>query len=141
MEPPLVNWIVAKILYEAFPLLNRYRIRLTSDFALMGQALATAEGVGKGLDLEFNILPLIRPYIKKLMLKRMGLKGRLKVLRGLLEDLGDLFTHLPGGLRQMLAKTKRGELVVKNPAAELRRIITLKVAAPNAYYRADTYDM
>ena len=103
----------AKILDEVFPLLNRHRIRLPSDFALVGQALATAEGAGKGLDSEFNILPLIRPYIKKLMLKRMGLKRRLKVLRGLWEDLSDLFTHLPGDLRQMLAKTKRGELVVK----------------------------
>jgi ubiquinone biosynthesis protein len=104
---------MAKILDEVFPLLNRHRIRLLWDFALIGQALATAEDAGKGLDSEFNILPLIRSYIKKLMLKRMGLKRRLKVLRGLWEDLSDLFTHLPGDLRQMLAKTKRGELIVK----------------------------
>ena len=89
----------------------------------MGRALVTAEGVGRELDPEFDILPLAKPYIKKLMLKRIGLRQGLKALRGLWEDLSDLFSNLPGDIKQILAKTKRGELVVKFEHRGLERLI------------------
>ncbi len=120
---PLGQLDMGKIFNEIFPLLAKYRIKVPSDFTLMGKALVTAEGVGRELDPEFDILPLAKPYIKKLMLKRIGLRQGLKALRGLWEDLSDLFSNLPGDIKQILAKTKRGELVVKFEHRGLERLI------------------
>ncbi len=120
---PLSQLDMKNIFNEIFPLLSKYRLRIPSDFALMGRALVTAEGVGRGLDPEFDILPLAKPYVKKLMLKRIGLRRGLRALQDLWEDLSDLFTHLPGDIEQILAKTKRGELVVKFEHQGLEHLI------------------
>ena len=121
MGIPLSQLDMKDIFNEIFPLLSKYRLRVPSDFALMGRALVTAEGVGRELDPDFDILPLAKPYLKKLMLKRIG--RWLRALQDLWEDLNDLFTHLPGDIEQILTKTKKGELVVKFEHRGLEHLI------------------
>lgn len=120
---PLGQLDMGKIFNEIFPLLAKYRIKVPSDFTLMNRALVTAEGVGRGLDPEFDIVPLAKSYIRKLMLKRLGLRRSLRTLRELWEDLNDLLANLPGDIKQILAKTKRGELVVKFEHRGLEHLI------------------
>jgi len=120
---PLGQLDMGKIFNEIFPLLAKYRIKVPSDFTLMNRALVTAEGVGRGLDPEFDIVPLAKPYIRKLMLKRLSLRRSLRTLRELWEDLNDLLVNLPGDIKQILAKTKRGELVVKFEHRGLEHLI------------------
>lgn len=93
-------------------MVNKYNIRMPSDYFLLSKCLVTIEGVGHRLDPHLNIIDELTPHINQTiqaelhplnLLKRMGASAR---------DLISLLENLPRDLRDIVGKVKRGELKV-----------------------------
>ena len=107
---PLYQLEIEKLLSDLIDVLRRHRIGLLTDVVLMAKALATVEGVGRKLDPEFNLITLVEPYVQQLMLQPFLPKKQLKELKQTIEDTGALLKVLPGELRYILRRIKKGKI-------------------------------
>ncbi len=114
---------VEHLLNEAISLVSRYRIRIPRNLILMGKSLAVIEGVGVGLDPDFQIIPVAEPFMRKFALKRMGPKGLIREAARRIDDYRDLLVTLPESVKSILSKVRRGELSVNFQHRGLDRLI------------------
>jgi len=109
---PLKEMELGPILTELFKIINKHRITLPLDFALLGKALVTMEGIGKQLDPDFNVLEIAEPFAMRLVRRRLDPKRvarqALRDGRGFLETLG----RIPPAFERALSSLNRGELEI-----------------------------
>ncbi|MBN1465972.1 ubiquinone biosynthesis protein UbiB [candidate division KSB1 bacterium] len=109
-QVPLAQLNIAKIVRELTDIVRKYRIRLPSDLTLMGKALVTEESVGRMLDPDLNLIAVAKPYVEKLLVRRLDPRRHLRDLALTLDDFGRLVKILPAEFRAIIAKVKKGEL-------------------------------
>jgi len=109
---PLKEIDLGPIVSELFSIINKHHIRLPLDFALLGKALVTMEGIGKQLDPDFNAIEIARPFAVRLVRRRLDPKRvarqALKDGREYLETLG----RIPPALERAISSLNRGELEI-----------------------------
>jgi ubiquinone biosynthesis protein len=102
-------------LKEAFEdflsLLRRYRIKLRTEFLLLGKALGTYEDVGRTLDPGFNIMEEAEPYVRKLLRRKYSIFPLLK--GGNLMDSWARLSSIPGDLASIVSQAKEGQLKIE----------------------------
>jgi ubiquinone biosynthesis protein len=92
--------------------IRRYRIKIPTEFMLLGKALGTYEDVGRALDPGFNIMEEARPFVKRLMIRKHSLGS----LLGGGRNLGEMISHLsamPADLAHLVALAKDGRLKIE----------------------------
>ena len=92
--------------------LNEHRLRIRSDFALLGRALLALEGLGKELDPDFNITSEAGPLINELLKERWSLKSVSQTLRSQGLDFFDLIHDFPSRLQALFRKVDKGDLTI-----------------------------
>ena len=107
---PLNQLKIEKLFGNLIEILRRHRIKVLTDIVLMTKALATIESVGISLDPDFNLMTLVEPYARKLMIQPVLPKKQLKELKQFAEETEDLIKVLPGELKYILRKVKKGRL-------------------------------
>lgn len=107
---PLHQISVEKLFNDLIEILRRHQIPLLSDLVLMTKALATIESVGLSLDPNFNMMTLVEPYASRLMAQPLHPKKRLKTLQQIAAETEELVKILPGDLRYILGKIKKGRM-------------------------------
>jgi len=107
---PLARLELTQLLDELMALVREHRLRLPSSLVMMGKALVIAEGVGKALDPEMELLPLAEPYIRRLAFRRTALRHELNAWTSALEEAGHLLQELPREIRSLARRVGRGEL-------------------------------
>jgi ubiquinone biosynthesis protein len=100
---------VETLVGEAVGLVSAYRIRLPRNLILMGKSLAVVESVGLGLDPEFDIIPVARPFFRRFVRRQASPKRMLRNAAHRLDDYRDLASTLPDALRQILNKVQKDE--------------------------------
>ena len=68
---PLSHIQAGKIIEDLSRIIRIYRVSLPADFALTLKVILTAEGLGRELDPEYNIIEATRPFIKDYMRERL----------------------------------------------------------------------
>ncbi|MGQ9477343.1 MAG: ABC1 kinase family protein [Candidatus Bipolaricaulia bacterium] len=107
---PLYRLELGRLLDELMALVREYRLRLPTNLVMMGKALVIAEGVGRALDPEIELLALARPYLERLAIRRGGFQRALQGWGDTLAEGRELLQEFPAGLRAIMGKLRRGEL-------------------------------
>jgi ubiquinone biosynthesis protein len=103
---------VGELIYALMGLLKDHRLRLRSDFALLGRALLSLEGMGKQLFPDFNTVEEARPLLAELVKERWSLKHISESLQSQAWDLYDLLQDLPARLKAFVWKVDKGDLTL-----------------------------
>jgi ubiquinone biosynthesis protein len=81
--------------------------------AILTRSLTIIEGVGCGLYPQFNILEIMEPYARKLMIRKSDPARIVRDLAKTVDETVTLFKVLPSDLREILAKIRHNEIAIK----------------------------
>lgn len=113
-----------EVLQEGYELIHRYGLRVQPNWMLLGRAMGTYEEVGRMLDPDFDLLPMARPYVQRLIQRRFGLRRGLRELVGVADSIRKLVQTLPSDLERVFGKAAKGELGIELRHRGLERLIS-----------------
>jgi ubiquinone biosynthesis protein len=121
---PLAELDLGKLFFELTEIIRKYDIYIPSDFVLMVKTLATMESFGRTIYPEFDIISLIKPYVSKLLVKRLDPSANIKDFTDTAEEVNYFLRNLPTELRFILKKLRTGNLKIKLDAERLDYIVS-----------------
>ena len=120
------NGVIEDLLY----LMQKYNVRLPNELVLMARGLSMVENIGQHLDPEIDVVALLRPIAKKLMIQRYNPKRIAHDAR----NSFFFFEHVAKSLPRLASKTfykiDEGELAVHiqvDQISELTNQISLAI--------------
>ena len=112
-QVPLSQLDVGKIINELTEIIRKHHIMLPTDLTLMAKAMVTEEGVGRSLYPDFDMITMAKPYVEKIMVRKLDPRRHLKEFASTLDDFNRLIKILPVEIRAIVTKIKKGELNIK----------------------------
>jgi predicted unusual protein kinase regulating ubiquinone biosynthesis (AarF/ABC1/UbiB family) len=103
---------VSTNLTQLFSLLRRNQIQLPSNTFLLLKTIVMAQSLGRGLDPEFNIVPMLESCVIQIIKKRYSVTTALRQLPAAAAELATLVGGLPQRLDRMMKTAERGEIHV-----------------------------
>ena len=110
-------------LEQLMSILRRNQIQLPANTFMLLKTLIMAQGLGKALDPDFNILPMLQSSIQGLIKRRYSVEAAVQRLPMMAVEIGSLAAGLPQRLDRMLSATERGELQFRVDASGVERHI------------------
>lgn len=101
---------VARGLERATQILQRANMVLSPRFSLLIKALATIEMVGRSLDPDLDMVPIIQPYVERLIRKRYAPRQILRDLQHNARVALRLGHQVPRDISQLLQQLRQGKL-------------------------------
>jgi ubiquinone biosynthesis protein len=92
--------------------LRRHQIQLPSNTFLLLKTIVMAQSLGRGLDPEFNIAPMLESYVIAIIKKKYSLSAAFRRMPAAAAELASLVGGLPQRLDRMMKTAERGELHV-----------------------------
>ncbi|BAZ32701.1 ABC-1 domain-containing protein [Cylindrospermum sp. NIES-4074] len=125
MDKPFENQSVAAISDDLYELAYNQPFRFPATFTFVMRAFSTLEGVGKGLDPEFNFMEVAQPYAMQLMTNTNGSEGNsfLNELSRQAVQVSSTALGLPRRLEDTLEKLERGDMRVRVRSIETERLL------------------
>jgi ubiquinone biosynthesis protein len=99
-------------LTEMVAIIHRYRIHLPPQVGMLIKTLITLEGTAKLLHPGFSLMEVMRPYHRRMLLRRLSPRRHAKKLRRLIFDIEQLIQVLPGRIGDILAQIQTGRFDV-----------------------------
>jgi len=115
---------VGQFLVDLVTMVANNRIKLPTDLYLLSKAMVMIEGVGVELDPDFDMVKLIRPYVRKLVIRRRSPGTVFKELKKFFEILYDWSLSFPKDIKTVFDKLKKGTLKVEFEHRGLENLIT-----------------
>jgi ubiquinone biosynthesis protein len=110
---PLKKLEIAQMLQSILEILTKQGMSLKPDLFLMVKALSIAEGLGRSLDPEFEIMNHAEPFFRKIKASRYTPKRIAVDLVDSGTELLRLFKEIPGELREVLKNVIEGKLKIE----------------------------
>lgn len=104
---------VGKAIELIIALLQRHQLKLAPRFSLLLKSLATIESTGHLLDPNMDMVPVIRPYVERMIQRRYAPKTLAKDLQHDAVGLLRLGRGLPKGMAQLFRLVREGRLTVQ----------------------------
>lgn len=125
MDKPFETQSVAAISEDLYEIAYNQPFRFPATFTFVMRAFSTLEGVGKGLDPEFNFMEVAQPYAMELMTNNSGLEGNsfLNELSRQAVQVSNTALGLPRRLEDTLEKIERGDIRLRVRSIETERLI------------------
>jgi predicted unusual protein kinase regulating ubiquinone biosynthesis (AarF/ABC1/UbiB family) len=125
MDKPFENQSVAAISEDLYELAYDQPFRFPATFTFVMRAFSTLEGVGKGLDPEFNFMEVAQPYAMQLMTDNNGSEGNsfLNELSRQAVQVSSTALGLPRRLEDTLDKIERGDIRLRVRSVETERLM------------------
>lgn len=125
MDKPFENQSVAAISEDLYEIAYDQPFRFPATFTFVMRAFSTLEGVGKGLDPEFNFMEVAKPYAMQLMTNSNGSQGNslLNELSRQAVQVSSTALGLPRRLEDTLDKLERGDVRLRVRAIETERLL------------------
>jgi ubiquinone biosynthesis protein len=104
---------IKEVFTEFVSFIRRYRVKIKTEFMLLGKALSTYEEVGRTLDPGFNMMREAKPYVTKLVSRRHILSS---VLGGGGKSFGEMISAvsaIPSDLARVMSLAKQGRLKIE----------------------------
>lgn len=120
---PLKDVRVGEILEDVLDLISRYQFRLPPDIFFMIKAMTQVESIGLQLDPSFDITAKVRPFIKRLITKRLQPK---QLLLQAFDSTTTLLGHirdLPEDILVTLRQIRQGKMSIAFEHKGLEHII------------------
>ncbi len=126
MDKPFENQSVTAIADDLYEIAYDQPFRFPATFTFVMRAFSTLEGVGKGLDPEFNFMEVAQPFAMQLMTNGKGPAPTNTILGEISRQavqVGSTALGLPRRLEETLEKLERGDLRVRVRSTETDRLI------------------
>lgn len=125
MDKPFENQSVSAISEDLYEIAYNQPFRFPATFTFVMRAFSTLEGVGKGLDPEFNFMEVARPFAMEIMTNGNGSQGNtfLNELGRQAAQVGSTALGLPRRLEDTLEKLERGDMRVRTRSIETERLL------------------
>ncbi len=107
---PLKRLEIKKISEDILRIMIEHHLALPSDFVLMLKALSMEESIGKKLDPDFDMFAAAKPFVKKVLRKKVTPQELLKKSSVLFQESVELIEELPKNLINVLRKLKEDKL-------------------------------
>jgi ubiquinone biosynthesis protein len=104
---------VKEVFTEFVSFMGRYKVKIKTEFMLLGKALSTYEEVGRALDPSFNLMEEMKPFVTKLMGRRRILSS---ILGGSGKSIGEIISNIssiPADLAHIISLAKEGRLKIE----------------------------
>lgn len=128
MDQPFENQSITAISDDLYEIAYDQPFRFPATFTFVMRAFSTLEGVGKGLDPDFNFMEVAQPFATQLMNNGEG--SRNSISEGILGELGRQAAQvsssalgLPRRIEDTLEKLERGDIRVRVRSTESDRIL------------------
>ncbi|AFZ00013.1 ABC1 kinase family protein [Calothrix sp. PCC 6303] len=125
MDGSIENKSVAAISDDLYEIAYNQPFRFPATFTFVMRAFSTLEGVGRGLDSEFNFMEVAKPYAMQLMTNMNGSEGN-SILNELSRQAVQVSTTalgLPRRLEDVIEKLERGDVRLRVRAIETERLL------------------
>jgi ubiquinone biosynthesis protein len=93
-------------------MIRRYRISLPARVAMLIKTLITLEGTSRMLCPRFSLLEVMKPYRRKMLLRRLSPRRRVRKLRRLYAELEHMVQALPQGVMDLFEQIRSGKFDV-----------------------------
>ncbi len=125
MDKPFENQSVADISEDLYEIAYDQPFRFPATFTFVMRAFSTLEGVGKGLDPDFNFMEVARPFAMQIMTNGNTPDGNsfLNELGRQAAQVGSTALGLPRRIEDTIEKLERGDLRVRVRSIESDRIL------------------
>ncbi|MEN9519602.1 MAG: hypothetical protein RLZZ381_2190 [Cyanobacteriota bacterium] len=125
MDKPFEEQSVDAISEDLYEIAYGQPFRFPATFTFVMRAFSTLEGVGKGLDPEFNFMEVAQPYAMKLMTNSNGSNSGtiFDELGRQAAQVGTAALGLPGRIEDTIDKLERGDLRVRVRSLESERVM------------------
>ena len=125
MDKPFEEQSVDAISEDLYEIAYDQPFRFPATFTFVMRAFSTLEGVGKGLDPEFNFMEVAQPYAMKLMTNTNNSNGStiFDELGRQAAQVGSAALGLPGRIDDTIDKLERGDLRVRIRSLESERVV------------------
>jgi ubiquinone biosynthesis protein len=114
---------VTSNLEQLMTVLRRNQIQLPSNTFMLLKTLMMAQGLGKVLDTDFDILPMLQSSVQGLIKKRYSIDAAVQRLPMMAVEVGSLVAGLTQRLDRMLSAAERGELQLRVDASGIEQHI------------------
>jgi ubiquinone biosynthesis protein len=114
---------VTSNLEQLMTVLRRNQIQLPSNTFMLLKTLMMAQGLGKILDTDFDILPMLQSSVQGLIKKRYSVDAAVQRLPMMAVEVGSLVAGLTQRLDRMLSAAERGELQLRVDASGIEQRI------------------
>ncbi len=101
---------VASLLNDIASLIRDNGLVLPADLTLLFKALITLEGLGQQLDPEFQLSPLMAPFVQEVILRRYTPDALMQRGRRGVKEAFEVVAGLPRDLARLMREVRRGRL-------------------------------
>jgi len=125
MDQPFENQSVAAISDDLYEIAYDQPFRFPATFTFVMRAFSTLEGVGKGLDPEFNFMEVAKPFALQIMANGNGTEGNsfLDQLGRQAAQVSSTALGLPQRIEDTIDKLERGDIRLRVRASETDRLL------------------
>lgn len=128
MDKPFENQSVAAISDDLYEIAYDQPFRFPATFTFVMRAFSTLEGVGKGLDPEFNFMEVARPFAMQIMANGnpsdpTGSSGLFGELSRQAVQVGTTAFGLPRRIEDTIDKLERGDIRLRVRSTETDRVL------------------
>jgi ubiquinone biosynthesis protein len=114
---------VSSTLEQLLSVLRTNQIQLPSNTFMILKTIIMAQGLGRGLDPDFDILPMLESSVQELIKKKYSVKAALRRLPSAGAELVSLVGGLPQRLDRMMKTAERGEIQLRIDASGIEQHI------------------
>ncbi|GBF82925.1 ABC1-like protein [Aphanothece sacrum FPU1] len=125
MDKPFEEQSVTQISEDLYEIAYDQPFRFPATFTFVMRAFSTLEGVGKGLDPDFNFMEVAQPFALQIVTDMNGTNGN-----SILDELGrqavqvsNTALGLPRRIEDTLEKLERGDIRVRVRSTESERLL------------------
>jgi ubiquinone biosynthesis protein len=104
-----------------FTVLRSNHIQLPSNTFLLLKTIVMAQSIGRGLDPDFDIVPLLEKYVLDIYKKKYSILRALRRLPSATTELASLAGQLPQRLDRMLKTFERGEIQITSDVSGVEK--------------------
>jgi ubiquinone biosynthesis protein len=108
----LEDFDVSGALNEMTEMIRRFQISLPARTAMLIKVLVTLEGTSRLLSPSFSLVEVMKPYRKKMILRRMSPGRKLRKMRRFYAQLEHMVEVLPRGIVDILEQVESGKFDV-----------------------------
>ena len=126
MDKPFENQSVSAITDDLYDIAYDQPFRFPATFTFVMRAFSTIEGVGRGLDPEFNFMEVAQPFAMQLMTNGNGSDSTSSIFNELGRQAAQVSStalSLPRRLEETLDKLEQGDLRIRVRSAETDRLL------------------
>jgi ubiquinone biosynthesis protein len=99
-------------LNEFVSIVRRYQIALPGEAAMLIKVLIQLEGTGRLLDPQFSLMEIMKPFHRKLLIRRLSPARQARKVRRLMLQSEQLAESLPTAIANILEQIQRGKFDV-----------------------------